>query len=408
MNNDRRLLLKSIIYHNWFIWIAFISCIQPDYLLTIRPIATAMNYCNIIVFVILVLDMIIQQRLKVNPVMILIFLINAMLILSSIYNHANVSYSVSRLIMIMNVCMITHSNLQHNSENFIRSVYVLLYACITVNFITLLVFPNGLYYSYYEYYHTQIAYLKHWFLSATNNFVIFVFPAFILDRIRLFRKGKFIDIYSITLYIMGMYGMFTGIATTSLIGCIAFFIYLIIIIKKNLPSPSMKTYIILGGVLFVALVFMNVPNLFSDLLIQFLGKDTTFTGRSSIWLQAINFIKERPLTGYGFEYQADMVSKFEDNTATHCHNLYLDLCYRSGIFSLILFVVMLFICAQKLKPYKKDLLCKTISFALFVYIGILFQMEAYFNLCLFYMIVIFVDDIKYWISNPKKNGGKAE
>jgi hypothetical protein len=78
----------------------------------------------------------------------------------------------------------------------------------------------------------------------------------------------------------------------------------------------------------------------------------------------------------------------------------LDLCYRTGFIGLGVFLVMLWNCARPLKRRKHDSMSIVLSFTLFLYLGILFQMEAYFNLTLFYMLLTFGFNVEHW--TPKE------
>ncbi|MBQ3215649.1 MAG: O-antigen ligase family protein, partial [Oscillospiraceae bacterium] len=115
------------------------------------------------------------------------------------------------------------------------------------------------------------------------------------------------------------------------------------------------------------------------------------------WGMAVDWIRQSPIFGYGYEWEALLISKFGgNNTATHCHNLYLDLLYRTGIVGLGAFLVMLWRCARPLKRHKHDSLSILLSFTLFLYLAVLFQMEAYFNLTLFYMLLTFGFTLEHW------------
>ena len=385
---------RDILCQRWFIWVAFIVAIQPDLIISKTLVAQIINVASLFVFTIICINILHKRVIKVDKILLFIFLTLFCLIVSSFLNSANVVYALRRLIIVMSICIITNINLQVNTQYFVMTVYWILYSMVFINFITMLLYPNGIYYSYYDYYGTQVAYLRHWFLGAGNNLVLVILPAFFVNQIRLHKIGKKIDFQTVLLWGMGIYGVvYTG-AATSMIAIIAFIIFAALLEWKNVPMPSLKVYVILGVAIFALIVFFDVANVFSGVLSALFGADVTFTGRTRTWATAIEWIKKRPLTGYGFEYAATMISKFNDNTATHCHNLYLDLVYRSGIISLIFFLTVLFKCARPLKRFKENRISVLLSFTIFLYLGILFQMEAYFNMSMFYVILIFAANIQ--------------
>ncbi len=387
----------SLLLRGWFIWAVLLSVMQPDVLVHTGIGVKLFNLVSIGAFGVICIDFACSRSFKLDWGLILIFLLQACLVVSSLLNKANVSYSVKKLLMIMDIVLLTSKNLKYNAAGFIKSVYWLLYVCIAIHFVTLFLFPNGIFTSYYDYQGTQIPYLKHWFLSTGNNYVLFVLPAFFLDRIRLSRRHSKTDLISLTLYLMGFAGMFKSMASTSLVACLLFVGFAVLLEWKKIPMPSLKVYILLGVTFFVLLVFGDLGNLLGRLL----GKGenaVTFTGRTKTWAMAVDWIRQSPIFGYGYEREALLISKFGgNNTATHCHNLYLDLCYRTGLVGLSVFLVMLWRCARPLKRRKFQPTAILLSVTLFLYLGILFQMEAYFNLTLFYMLLTFGFYAEHWI-----------
>ncbi len=385
----------SIVQRSWFIWLVLLAVMQPDVLAASSAGVLLFNAINLAAFVVLLVDLACQKSYRLNTGSILIFLVQLCLVVSSVYNQANVVYTLKKLLMITNVAMLTSKNLQHNAARFIHDVYWLLYVCIVIHFLTLLLFPGGIFISYYEYKGTMIPYLKHWFLSTGNNYVLFVLPTMFLDRIRLYQAGKKTDVLSIALYVMGFIGMFKSVASTSLIACMLFVGFAVLLEWKKIPMPKLWVYVLIGVGAFILLVFFD----FGSLLGNILGVgDVTFTGRTRTWQTAVDWIAKQPLLGYGYEKEALMISKFGgNNTATHCHNLYLDICYRSGIIGLSLFLTTLFQCSKPLARRKRHPLSILLSFTVFLYLGVLFQMEAYFNLTLFYMLLMFCFHCECWI-----------
>ena len=88
----------------------------------------------------------------------------------------------------------------------------------------------------------------------------------------------------------------------------------------------------------------------SDLLLGVLGKDSTLTGRTEIWLATINLIKQRPLLGWG--YMATWVPTDAPTTeiwdqlrwpVPNAHNAYLDVTLELGLVGLGLLLTIIVI-----------------------------------------------------------------
>lgn len=387
--------LRGLLYKSWFIGLLLVAVTQPDCLITTRIGIEFFNFVNIAAAAILLVDMVMTRPFRINYGLIVIFLVQLALVVSTLMNGGNISYTVKKLLMVSNIAALTAKNLENNSEKFIHLIYRLLYLGIVIHFLTLLLFPKGIFYSYYEHEGAPVAYLKHWFLSVGNNYVLFVLPACFLDRVRLHRQGAKTDLQSLLLYAMGLFGMFKSEALTSLAALVLFLAVALLSERRKLPIPNLESFTMAALALFCGLVLWKLPARLGTWLE--IG-EITFTGRTHAWNAALEWFKEQPVFGYGYEFEALLIEKLGgSNTATHCHNLYLDLLYRSGIVGLALFFGMVFQCACCLKRRKHSDMEQLTAVTLALYLCILFQMEAYFNLTLFYMIVVFGMEIRHWI-----------
>lgn len=115
---------------------------------------------------------------------------------------------------------------------------------------------------------------------------------------------------------------------------------------------------------FIPVVLLSVATVGSVLLpgvSQFnhvLLRDATFTGRSDIWLFALEKLRERPITGYGFQAfwgtastmygneslpQQNSESQLDESAtrADHAHNTYLDIALTTGLPGLVISTIWL-------------------------------------------------------------------
>lgn len=404
--NICRRLIGSVFCQAWFFLIVFFAVLQPDYLVHLGVFVPVFNLINVGAFVLVFADLLLNMPKKPNWGLILIFLVQLTLVFSSVIGKANVTFTIKKLIMITNVTVIAAKNLKRDPVCFVHCLYWMLFGLIGIHVASILLFPGGLYTSYYQYVNMMVPYLKHWFLSSGNNFVLYVLPAFFLDRVRLYHKGKKIDLFSVALYAMGFYGMLNSMAATALAACTLLLVFAFVLEWKRLPMPNLWVYTCIGIAIFVLLVFCDIGGILGGLL----GKgDITFGKRDVTWANAVKWLKESPLLGFGYEKEALLIEKLGGNKgATHCHNLYLDLLYRSGILGLGLFLSLLGICGNALRKQKKHPMSLLLSFTLFMYLGILFQMEAYFNLGMFYVLVTFGLCFNQWAPalEPKRTNKK--
>ncbi|MCF0248182.1 MAG: O-antigen ligase family protein, partial [Synergistes sp.] len=118
-----------------------------------------------------------------------------------------------------------------------------------------------------------------------------------------------------------------------------------------------------------SLLFVREDPAFAGLLKEKWGQITSignnevtkFTSyRNYVWRDAVSFIKERPLTGYGYAEYDNYTKTFEwYRIVGHSHSTYLQMAWTAGIFPCALFIalliILLYICITELK--KRGLEC---------------------------------------------------
>ena len=119
-----------------------------------------------------------------------------------------------------------------------------------------------------------------------------------------------------------------------------FFVDILLIwnLIKSIELTLIKTYVI--NIIFTFLVVVcRIQNLFSFIIVDMLGKDLTFTGRTRDWDLAFELIPQRLLLGYGSMNQATEKIVLGD---AFTHNGLLELVFRGGIIALFIFTMAIY------------------------------------------------------------------
>lgn len=137
---------------------------------------------------------------------------------------------------------------------------------------------------------------------------------------------------------------------------------------------------------------INIPLLTtsknSDFLAVFLGnvgRDITFTGRTFIWNEAINMIKNNVFFGGNGVYHV-----YRDVYVDQAHNAYYDIFSKYGIFSFASFILLLFQTAGVLTKFKSDksiyIFCSLVFFIFLVH-----KCFEFLNIYIFFaMIFVYI------------------
>ena len=113
-------------------------------------------------------------------------------------------------------------------------------------------------------------------------------------------------------------------------------------------------------------------------MVNLLGKDITFTGRTKIWQNAKVHIMNHLLLGNGLESAEVLSEKLNlyDKMSFVAHNLVIDVLYKSGLGGFIVFSMLFLLLLQKVKRLNDT----KIRYFLEAFLGIFLlmsQFEAY-------------------------------
>ncbi len=75
-------------------------------------------------------------------------------------------------------------------------------------------------------------------------------------------------------------------------------------------------------------------------VLESFGRDSNFTGRTSVWEDALSAISRRPLLGWSFDDHAFLIETENMPYPTY-HNGWLDLCVSGGLVSIVLFLALI-------------------------------------------------------------------
>ncbi len=152
----------------------------------------------------------------------------------------------------------------------------------------------------------------------------------------------------------------TGVMALFVIDCIVFAAF------ARLGYFTFAQSLIAYLVLQFGIVFFRIQNIFEFLIVNILGKDLTLTGRTDLWDRAMSVITNHIIIGHG-----DMAQSFEALVLNdvYCHNTFLEVLFRGGIISMILWIAIVVITNRKvysLLDRKTAAYCSSIVMGLWI------------------------------------------
>ena len=371
----------KINYNKIFLFILLFINIPPAFFIREDNIAKIFNILQIFMFFICMIKY--TLFLKRNKKISFIFLITVfwgIFILSTFLNgHGKMHEAIEPLITTFSLCSIYIVNLKKNEEFIdIASFYFKL--LIYINFVTILIFPNGLYL-------VEGNVNAHYFLGHRNNSVEYILPALLFSIMKDFnKKGK----YSVSTFLLLIASVLSVILTWSANAILVLFFVIAVLfipLKDRINKClNIANFSIAYIVLFFSIIVFKLQNHFEWLIVGILHRSLDFTNRVRIWDKTLYWINKSFILGYGFEN-----SEYKELKIYHpnsCHNYLLDFMYMGGIAMVLVLVLIIILTAIKIKKAKDNKICKIIEMFILAYFILGFATPIHKNvLCIMFLIL---------------------
>lgn len=209
----------------------------------------------------------------------------------------------------------------------------------------MLIFEFIVYFNLYDLLHTErdIHGVFYSALGYDNDFTKYMLCAYFIALLYNLVTSK--KLRSATLIIACHITLLYAGVGTGIVALIVMDIVLLIKFLKIGNTTVLQSFIIYLLTEFL-IVFARVQNLFAFIIVDLLGKDLTFTGRTDVWNHSINRIFDHILIGHG---DMNQITEYLVIGDVYCHNGFLELLFRGGIIHLMLFITLILIIDKTMK-----------------------------------------------------------
>lgn len=334
-NDSKRNLLLLILM--------LIPYIKPPYFNQIYIIKNLYNIFEIIVLFIIVLMFFKKKEYSKIYIYFVIFLAISFAI--TLFKGESIVYCAQLYIPTFAISTLVEFNIRTNPRKIITALLLILVPYAIINFITILFFPNGLYFNLTR---NNSKYLC-WFLGYKNPQIRILLPMVVLLFIYSSLSNKKTSKFTIIIFILTWLTILRLESSTALIGMtlftVALFIKNIKFFKVIIKKINFVFLLTMSIIVIILIVKFNIQNYFAFFIENVLHRNLDFTDRVFIWKSAFNYIFKSPLIGYGIRND-DIVYNFIN--ATHPHNYILYNLYNVGIIGTFVLLKIWNLCYKSL------------------------------------------------------------
>lgn len=285
------------------------------------------------------------KKYKPSKLMVLALLYIAFIVIMSFINktdradyHLIVSYAKQ-----LTFLAVTEWSIKNDTNRSVNTLFGVLLVYTLMDFVSILVFPNGLYFKETIWNEWSSSQYAQWIFGNKNNRAYWYLNLLMLacwkgtdQRIRFFRS-MLILLLGISLAAMLLVNSATSVVVIMIA---AVGIWLGMLSKKE-TALRIKPGLIYPVYLGVELIWVtgNVTFL-SPIIEDLLGRTMSFTNRTIIWGRAILYIIQKPLFGWGLF--GDKATELLGSPAyVNVHNQILDVLWQGGICAFVLFSLII-------------------------------------------------------------------
>lgn len=332
-----------------FLIIPFFNPSSLQYIPNTLQLYNVVQLWKLIVILLIILAYLLRRRLSTIVGLIILFECYAIGI-SWINGIFDIKVITNALIAIA-ISMLTELAIKNNLELFLKTICSILIILVVINFSLSLKFPNGLSSA------TLYTNLQNpiYFLSIDNGMIKTLLPPLILSTLLFFqvKQKKIYKRYKVWIILLNIISFITLLIVGSSTGIVVYLVFIstlllyTYVMKRKYP---MKFILVIYLSFFAWVVIGGARLKIIDTAAGLFGKTGTFTGRTTLWINSIQKIIERPFLGYG--YTSGIIDIWGGNFSSH--NLLLELVIQGGIGLGVLFLFLTIYAIQRLKYASLD------------------------------------------------------
>ena len=339
---------------------------------------------------------------KKNKIFIFILLYYITMFISCLLNNIPLTNFLNKVVYVIGPLLIIIIFGKKYTYEMILAFLCFYEICIYINMISILKYPQHGLYTIKSYFTPfLIEKYDYWFIGIDNSHIMYFIPGLLFSCIYSFYKGDKLSLRTILLLIAIIISAVIRWSATTIV--FTFLIILFLIFRRwiqNINILNMKNYIIASLTMNFLIVICRIQNIFKYIIVDILKKDLTFTNRTYIWDDTIKLISKKPILGYGYESEAQRYIKGISFHAFHSHNAILDILYFGGIIALLIYLIILFMAAKKLKNSKEKNLSSILAF--FTLLVFIISLTETYSMFMIFSIIslisiydIIIKDIKF-------------
>ncbi|UBH16130.1 O-antigen ligase family protein [Macrococcus armenti] len=323
-----------------------VLCITPLFLPIYFYRFHTLNLINSALILLIFIIFITLNLLYIKKINILIVL-SLCFFLWRFYSSYYISHGITDLnniICALSIVLVFNFYSNRNITLLLNAIFILFSGLLLFNLLTQFIFPNGLFVDNPR----SNLYRPGWLFGIDNAFIYYISPMISVIIFRSIYLYNRITLFTFFLICSSLISIFLAHSATGIVSLLLLYSLMIIYRIKSLNKIfNFISLSILYIIIWIFVVRINSFKSFEYFIVDLLGKDLTFSGRTRIWNVAFDVLKEHLWVGNGIGYTFKV-----SYTYFVAHNQLLQLIIESGLIGLVLFVSIIILVGNKIQVTK--------------------------------------------------------
>lgn len=338
---------KNALYLVFFSWIM----LMPAYVVENLPIIKTLNNLVAVCMILFV----VKEKFRLLKMGVAIAVYYVYLIVNTyVHGQGEIHFLVSTIKMGL-FLYVVDIMLNKNYKKSINILYNLFVILFLADVISILLFPEGLYRTTTIWNEWSSSIVEGWLLGNKNNHVLWylvtIYLTYIKQKMTGLRKYKRIWHVVMLLALVSVIRMHSS--TSIIVILIADVGMLYFQYRKN--QTIHINMIVIGATYAVmqVLVLIGSANFLQPMITKVFGKDLTFSGRTTAWLNVCYYISCKPIWGWGQMTGEDSKRLLDNSAFVNSHNQWLQVLWEGGIIQLILLFIIFGVLMKQIQRCSK-------------------------------------------------------
>lgn len=328
---------RKIPFYLMCITITFL-CLRMESIQYLTPFGMLYLELPILLTVLLILLNVVKYK-SFSNIMLVALAYFGVIILSTYLNDGKIHLTLTNICPALCMCLFADYSMRAYPQEYAKCVGYFLSFLILLDLFSIIVYPNGMY--------SNSLYSANWILGFKTQRANIAIPTIALLATESYLQYNKIKFHVWFIAATSIAALYLCESTAGMVGVVVEIIFFVLAIcAKNRCTKTKFIKILLDKwivtliiiVIDIMITIFNNVELFKPFIVNTLGKDLSFTGRTVIWASAIILIIKKPIIGSGFLDSVQFINLTGNYGGTQPHNLFLAILVYSGFIGLIIYI----------------------------------------------------------------------